>query len=160
MSNWVEEQQLADVIRRQSGGALSDLLIAGQQFTHDNRTYRLAMRPTRYYMPFTIQLLQFTHAKYRGTDTPKDFASRIRLTNPKTGEDRETKIYMNNPLRYGGETFYQGSFDRVDPRVSILQVVHNPIWLTPYLGCLIVATGLIVQFMIHLVGFIRKRKTA
>jgi hypothetical protein len=38
--------------------------------------------------------------------------------------------------------------------------VRNPSWLTPYAGCGIVALGMIVQFMIHLVGFVSKRKTA
>ena len=50
---------------------------------------------------------------------------------PATGEDREVLIYMNNPLRYWGETYYQASYDENDPRVSILQVVRNPSWLTP-----------------------------
>ena len=47
-----------------------------------------------------------------------------------------------------------------DPRVTILQVVHNPSWLTPYFSCVLVAAGLIVQFMIHLIGFVRKLSTA
>jgi len=84
----------------------------------------------------------------------------VRLQNPETGEDRERDIYMNTPLRYQGETFYQASFDKVDPRVTILQVVRNPGWLTPYAGCIIVALGLTTQFMFHLVGFIRKRRAA
>ena len=67
---------------------------------------------------------------------------------------------MNTPLRYKGETFYQASFDKFDPTVSILQIVRNPSWLTPYAGCIIVAVGLVTQFMIHLVGFISKRKAA
>jgi hypothetical protein len=41
---------------------------------------------------------------------------------------------------------------------STLQVVRNPSWITPYAGCVIVATGMIVQFMIHLVGFVSRRK--
>jgi len=36
--------------------------------------------------------------------------------------------------------------------------VRNPSWLTPYIGCLVVAAGLIIQFMIHLVGFVSRRK--
>ena len=39
---------------------------------------------------------------------------------------------MNSPLRYGGETFYQSGYDENDPKVTILQVVRNPSWLTPY----------------------------
>ena len=41
---------------------------------------------------------------------------------------------------------------------SVLQVVRNPGWLTPYFGCVIVAAGLVTQFLIHLVGFISRRK--
>ena len=44
--------------------------------------------------------------------------------------------------------------------MTILQVVRNPGWLTPYLACVLVALGLIVQFMTHLIGFAMKRRTA
>ena len=114
------------------------------------------MRPIRYYKGFTIQLLDFTHDRYLGTEIPKNFSSRVRLKNAESGEDREVLIYMNNPLRYGGETYYQGGFEPGDT-VSILQVVRNPSWLTPYIACVLVSLGLVVQFMYHLVGFAKKR---
>jgi hypothetical protein len=41
---------------------------------------------------------------------------------------------------------------------SVLEVVHNPSWLTPYIGCALVAVGLATQFLFHLVGFLSKRK--
>ena len=63
---------------------------------------------------------------------------------------------MNNPLRYAGETFYQASFDP-DDHGSVLQVVHNPSWLTPYLSCVLVATGLTIQFLSHLIPFLKRR---
>jgi hypothetical protein len=63
---------------------------------------------------------------------------------------------MNNPLRYGGETFYQASFD-ADDHGSILQAVHNPGWLTPYFSCVLVATGLVIQFLSHLIPFLKRR---
>ena len=44
-------------------------------------------------------------------DLSKNYSSKIRLTHPTTKEDREVLIYMNNPLRYGGETYYQAGFD-------------------------------------------------
>jgi hypothetical protein len=69
-------------------------------------------------------------------------------------------IYMNNPLRYGGETFYQSSFDRDDPRVTTLQVVRNPSWLTPYFACGAVGYGLARHFLFYLIGFIFKRRSA
>jgi len=45
-----------------------------------------------------------------GHRDPKNFSSRVRVLRPEAGEDREVLIYMNNPLRYAGETFYQASF--------------------------------------------------
>ena len=131
-----------------------------QTFTNDHKVYQLALRFTRHYKAHSITLQDFAHDKYKGTDIPKNFSSVIRLQNPATREDREVKIWMNNPLRYGGETYYQAGFDDKDPTVTILQVVRNPGWLTPYLACVLVALGLIVQFMTHLIGFAMKRRTA
>jgi hypothetical protein len=131
-----------------------------QEVRLGDRTWRLGLRFTRYYKPFHLELQKFSHDKYRGTEVPKNFSSRVRVIRPVTKEDREVLIYMNNPLRYDGETYYQSSFDRDDPRVSILQVVRNPSWLTPYFACLVVGAGLSVQFLMHLFGFVAKRRTA
>ncbi|MBU6399117.1 MAG: cytochrome c biogenesis protein ResB [Verrucomicrobia bacterium] len=136
---------------------VSDWLDDPQSFTYDRQTYQLALRPVRYYQPFSLQLLKFSHDVYKGTEIPKDFSSRLRLRRPDTGEDREVLIYMNNPLRYAGETFYQASFDPKDPRVTILQVVHNPSWLTPYVSCGLVGAGLLIQFLTHLIGFAKQQ---
>ncbi len=67
---------------------------------------------------------------------------------------------MNNPLRYGGETIYQADWDHEDEKGTILQVVHNPSWLTPYFSCVLVACGLVVQFSTHLFGFALRQKAA
>ena len=131
-----------------------------QTATAGGKTYTLMMRPVRYYKPFSLTLRKFSHDKYTGTDIPKNFSSRVRLQRPDTSEDREMLIYMNNPLRYDGETFYQASFDPNDPHVTILQVVRNPGWLTPYLACVLVGAGLLIQFMSHLFQFLKKPKTA
>jgi hypothetical protein len=81
---------------------------------------------------------------------------------PETREDREVRIYMNSPLRYNGETFYQAGFDpnndKLVNKVTILQVVHNPSWLTPYFSCCLVGGGMAVQFLTHLFSFIKRRK--
>jgi len=138
---------------------VSEYIDDPQTFTWNNRTYALALRPLRNYKPYSIQLLKFRHDVYPGTDIPKNFSSRILLQRPQTREKREVLIYMNNPLRYAGETYYQSGFDP-DNRGTILQVVHNPSWLTPYLSCVLVGVGLVVQFATHLLGFAFKRRTA
>jgi hypothetical protein len=138
---------------------VSEYIDEPQSFSWNNRTYQLALRQRRLYKPFSIQLLKFQHDVYPGTDIPKNFSSRILLQRPQTGERREVLIYMNNPLRYSGETYYQSGFDP-DNKGTILQVVHNPSWLTPYFSCVLVGVGLLVQFATHLFGFTFKRRTA
>jgi len=137
---------------------------AKQEFQVEGRTHQLAMRFTRYYKDFSLKLLEFRHDKYRGTEIPRDFRSRVVIDNPRGGENREVDVYMNNPLRYGGFTFYQAGFDENNDnlvnKVTILQVVNNPGWLGPYIACGIMTLGLLVQFGIHLVGFVTKRRTA
>jgi cytochrome c biogenesis protein ResB len=111
---------------------------------------------TRYYKPYTVSLLAFNHDLYPGTEIPKNFSSRIHLSDPARHEDRDVLIRMNVPLRYGGETFYQASFLPGDS-ASILEVVRNPASITPYVACTLVALGLIVQFLTHLLAFAKKR---
>jgi hypothetical protein len=135
-----------------------------QELTVNDKTWRMALRFERHYYPFSVTLLKTTHEVYRGTDIPKNFQSRVRLENSAKHESREVDIYMNNPLRYEGLTFYQYQMgrDEVNQRIgtSVLQVVRNPGWLTPYVGCGLVGGGLVIQFLMHLVGFIRKRRNA
>jgi hypothetical protein len=140
------------------GEFLVSAFLEPQRFNFNNRAYTLSLRPVRFYMPFSLHLMEFHHDKYPGTDIPKNFSSRVRLQNLENKEDREVLIYMNSPLRYGGETFYQASYDP-DDGGSVLQVVHNPGWLTPYLSCVLVAAGLIWQFLSHLIPFLKRRMT-
>jgi hypothetical protein len=137
---------------------VSEYVKQPQGFMWNNRTYRLELRPRRYYLPFSLQLQKFHNDLYAGTEIPKNYSSRVLLQRPETGEKREILIYMNNPLRYAGETFYQASYDP-DNKGTILQVVRNPSWLTPYFSCVLVGAGLIVQFTTHLWGFSWKRRT-
>lgn len=136
---------------------VSSFLGRPQEFAYNGRTYQLSLRLARDYKPFSLHLVEFKHDIYAGTGIPKNFSSRVRVQRPDGGEDREVLIYMNSPLRYAGETFYQASFDP-DDQGTVLQVVHNPSWLTPYFSCVLVAAGMGVQFMTHLVGFAGKRK--
>jgi len=153
-----------EIIPKHSGTSLgtwlvSDALGAPQTFSCDGRNWMIALRPMRYYKPYSVTLQKFTHERYAGTEIPKNFSSRVTLIDPERIVNRDVLIYMNHPLRYRGETFYQASFEK-DDQATILQVVHNPSFIAPYAACVIVAAGLLVQFGYHLVGFSRKRRTA
>ncbi len=174
VSGWTADEGVIDGLQQSYARAMgvnmarqiiSDLT-SPQSIVVGGKTFTFALRPERTILPFSLTLLQLTNSYYAGTDIPKDFRSRVQLQNPRTGESREALIYMNAPLRYSGLTFYQYQMTAgelaenagVAP-TSVLQVVHNPGWLTPYIGCALVAAGLITQFLFHLAGFIAKRKT-
>jgi hypothetical protein len=135
----------------------STALNVAQPLTFQDKTFQIQLRPKRYYRPYSIELLDFTHEKYAGTEVPKHFSSKVRLKDPSHHENREVLIYMNNPLRHQGETFYQAGFES-DDRTTILQVVKNPGWVVPYVSCSLIALGLIWQFSVHLVSFLQRRK--
>jgi hypothetical protein len=68
---------------------------------------------------------------------------------------------MNHPLRYAGMAYFQYQMGRDEQRevgTSTLQVVKNPSWLAPYIGCIVVGVGLTWQFLYHLMRFNTKRR--
>lgn len=144
---------------------VSEWLLEPQIVEAGGRKHLLALRLARYYKPFSLTLLEARHDKYKGTEIPRNFSSRVRVRQAGTGEDREVLIYMNNPLRYGGFTFYQYQMAadeavrlRGQKPTSTLQVVQNPGWLMPYIACTLVSGGLLWQFIGHLLGFVRERR--
>ena len=126
--------------------------LPNQSFEIEGKSIELAMQFQRRYFPYTIHLLDFSHDKYPGTEIPRNFSSQVQVVNQDTGEKRDSLIYMNHPLRYGGYTFYQASFGNNDT-ASMLQVVRNPGWLIPYLSCLVMSIGMLYQFGWTLMNF-------
>jgi hypothetical protein len=126
-----------------------------QSFTAEGRTYLMAMRPRRTYLPYSLTLKKFSHDVYPGTDIPKNFSSLVHLSNPGRGEERDVIISMNQPLRYAGRAFYQASYGK-GGTMSVLQVVENPGWLLPYVSCALVTLGLLLHFVMV---FLAKRKS-
>lgn len=139
---------------------ISGYLARPLSLTVGGRDLQLTLRSERYYKPYYLHLIDFRFDRYAGTEKAKNFSSRIRLERPDTGENREVTIRMNEPLRYDGKTFFQSSFDKETELSTVLQVVNNPGWLTPYFACVLVSFGMVWQFLVHLIGFAAKRKTA
>ncbi len=127
----------------------------------DGVDYQLALRFKQVARKFTMHLNKFEHKVFPGTTTPKDFHSYIHLTDPEAGVDRpNVEIYMNTPLFYNGETFYQSSWTTDftgKANGTVLQVVRNPGWLMPYISCGVVGIGLLIHFGLTLYRFIDRR---
>jgi ABC-type transport system involved in cytochrome c biogenesis permease subunit len=120
----------------------------------------VALRFKRDYKPYSMHLIDGRFDKYMGTDKPSNYSSDLRLVDTSRNVDRKVHIWMNNPLRYGGETFYQSQME-VDPATGReftgLSVVANAGWMIPYVACMIVATGLLAHFSIVLTRFLKRR---
>jgi len=138
---------------------VSPLLLAPQEFEYAGKIWRIGMRIEREYKPFALTLLELRHDVYAGSSIPKNFSSRVRIETNDGTENREALIYMNNPLRLQGLTFYQYQMDSANG-FSVLQVVRNPGRALPYIACVLMGLGLTIQFGIHLVGFTTRRRKA
>ncbi len=123
----------------------------------EKSAYDMSLRFARSYKPFSLFLKDFTFDRYPGTEIPKNFASTVEIMDPQNRVDREVKIWMNHPLRYQGETYYQASY-KPDESGTVLQVVQNPGWLIPYLSCILVTLGLLLQFGFSLSRSLKRRK--
>src|SRR5690606_19012721 len=119
-----------------------------QTFRIGDREVSIEMRSRRFYEPFSLTHLDFSHDRYPGTQIARNFSSRVQVNAPARQEDREALIYMNHPLRHGGLTFYQASYRGEE--TTMLQVVRNPSRWLPYIATGLVFLGLTIQFSLHL----------
>ncbi|MCY4375478.1 MAG: cytochrome c biogenesis protein ResB [Spirochaetaceae bacterium] len=128
--------------------------------TLDGKRYSFSLRRTRYELPALIGLQEFRAEFHPGTDTPRSFESDVVVEAP--GTRRPVRISMNKPLRFGGFTFYQASyeFDATGAAYSTLAVVENRGRIVPYVGTAVISIGLIVHFIQTLARPGRRRRTA
>ena len=81
------------------------------------------------------------------TETPP--YSRVRM---QSAHWRSEKTWMNCPIRFGGETFYQSDYFPAsisEGRMvegSGLQIVRNAGWVIPYICCMMVMVGMLHHF--------------
>jgi len=129
-----------------------------QMVTLGEQNWEIALRLKRHYYPFEVELVDFSHEKYPGTEIPFNYSSEVMVRHSDTTKNQKALIYMNHPLRYEGLTFYQASFAN-DDRTSIFQVVRNPGWILPYVSVLLMGVGMLVQFGMHFFKFLKKRAT-
>ncbi len=112
----------------------------------------IALRYRKEYKAYNITLKDVTRRDYANSNTPRDYSSVISIRNAETGEEITEKTWMNNPVRFGGETFYQSDYFPVMlPNGTVaegsgLQVVKNAGWVIPYVCCMMVMVGMTAHF--------------
>lgn len=130
------------------------------QVTVGDKKYELALRFRRSYKPYQITLKDVRKDDYVGTSTPRNYSSDIHLVDSSRGVDREIHIWMNNPLRYAGETFYQSGYQGPPESATestTLSIVTNAGWMIPYVSCMIVFVALCAHFGQSLLRFLRRQ---
>ena len=142
------------------GTYLVGIGIPEQEVKLDDKTYDLTLRFERTYKPYQVTLEDVRADMYLGTSTPRNYSSDVHLLDESRNVDRDVHIWMNNPLRYAGETFYQTSYDpgTGGREVTVLSVISNSGWMIPYVACMLVGTGMLAQFSITLGRFLRRRR--
>ena len=115
----------------------------------------LQLRRRHYPLDFSLTLTDFIRTLHPGTDVAKSYESYVDLQDGLSS--RPVKIWMNNPLRYKGYTFFQASFaiDK-DGEHSTFAVVTNPGRLLPYISSLMVFGGMLLHFILHFLGYVRR----
>ncbi|MCC9657118.1 cytochrome c biogenesis protein [Rhodopirellula halodulae] len=128
--------------------------------TLGDKDYEIGLRLHREVKPYWVQLEDVRRINYSNTETPRDYSSFIRIVDSETGEDRKERVWMNNPLRYRGETFYQSNYTALPggKELTGIQVVRNSGWLIPYVACSITGLGMLVHFWGTLTRFISRRR--
>ncbi len=124
------------------------------------KPYEIVLRFRRLHKDYSVTLVEFVRNTYVGTEKPKNFESVVRLKDPKHNVDRVHKIWMNNPLRYRGDTLYQSGFDPDNENYTDLQVMTNSGWMVPYVACMIVGIGMLAHFLGILRRFLRRQEEA
>lgn|GEM_PF-160832 len=148
-----------DLVAKDSGKVIDSILVSqnvselrgpaiAEKVTVDGRDYQFYLRFQRSYQPYTVKLIDVSRTNYIGTSTPRDYRSEIEITEADSSTSEKFSVWMNNPLRFKGETFYQTGHQPLgDGRdMSTLSVVDNQGWMLPYIACMIVMVGMFGQF--------------
>ncbi len=115
----------------------------------DGKKYVTGIKKSHINLPFEFTLTKFKMDHNPGTMDPASYESFVRLFS-KVGPT-EHHIYMNNPLKHSGFTFYQASYfkDENDNFGTVLSVNADPGRFIKYLGALLVVLGAIWHFSIR-----------
>ena len=126
----------------------------------DDQSWQIGMRFKTAYKPYSMTLNDVQAEYYLSTETPRWFASEVTLDDSRTGTSSEQRIWMNNPLRYADETFYQSNYerDKSGSEITVLQVVRNQGWMIPYVCCMFTVIGLVAQFGSSLTSHLEKQR--
>ena len=126
-------------------------------FTVDGRRWGVVLRKQRFLLPYRVELKKVEADHHPGTGMASRYASDVTRYQGNTAH--EVHISMNNPMREDGYIFYQSGFEPASRRtggvsISTFSVSRNPTDQVPLWACVVIAIGLLWQFLVKLYGYI------
>lgn len=122
----------------------------------EQQVYIVSYMNRRLPLSFDVKLKEFRVGRYQGTLRAASYESLVDV--PGIGEQL---ISMNEPLKHGGYTFYQASFETDEatgkPVSSVLSVNHDPGRGLKYLGSLLIVLGAIHLFYMKRRAWMEKK---
>lgn len=117
--------------------------------TYRGQKYKLELEKKSIRLPYELSLTKFKMDTDPGTNNPASYESFVQLFTDQGPQDHH--IYMNNPLKFDGLTFYQASYFQVskDTYGSVLSVNIDPGRPVKYLGSLLLVLGSIWHFALR-----------
>jgi hypothetical protein len=102
-------------------------------------------------LPFQIHLDRFTVHHDPGTTSAAGYESNVVVKDAAKNVNKAGRIWMNNPIDYGGYTFYQASYQMEEgrPVVSIFSVNYDPGRWVKYAGALTIVLGALTMFYMN-----------
>ena len=163
--NQMEEAVPASLIEMTVGDKTKEIWLQREEapegpsfkpFAIGDQFYEIAYDVDRKPLGFDLKLEDFEVGFEPGTEQATKFVSKVRLTDSSEGiRDRPYTISMNEPMSHRGHTFYQMRYSPiVDPRTgqrtgqfqSVFQVGFDPGRPIKYAGCVLLVTGIFLQF--------------
>ncbi|RZA04242.1 MAG: hypothetical protein EOP11_15515 [Proteobacteria bacterium] len=117
---------------------------ASGQISAGNYLYYVQYARRQVDLKFDVALKSFKIDYYEGTVRPKEYSSVVEVAG------QEHLISMNEPLKHGGFTFYQASYEMDEatnkPKASVFSVNYDPGRAIKYFGSLMMCLGIISMF--------------
>ncbi len=122
----------------------------------DNDWIKVSLQKQKLELPFEFLLTNFKMDTDPGTNNPASYESFVQLFSGNEGS-KNHHIFMNNPLKHAGFTFYQASYFKTENSGygSVLSANYDPGRPIKYLGSLILILGTMWHYLIR-----RKKKAA
>lgn len=126
----------------------------------DGKKFVVGIKKAHINLPFEFTLTKFKMDHNPGTLDPSSYESYVRLFTQEGPSEHH--IYMNNPLKHSGFTFYQASYfkDENENYATVLSVNADPGRPIKYFGAILVVLGSIWHFVIRSDFFKRKETLA